>query len=321
MINLSTPSEELLREIYDEKPKARYWHEKQTGSKSKLNELRKRYREHADELGKKFIGYQTEWKSQHGNRWYIYDIVNVSDKAFHIVTVSFIYYETYGSIGCFMPTMSGASIFTSHFFLRYCERMHIPFRSRQMIEEFAQNIISMTSIGELDKDGEEQEVFRIPHQGVIKARRRKDNPQVVEMRTFLSDTMLSNSKTKEYAEMVERADSLWHKAGSLIVRFIKEFINEKLEDMEINKELMGAKYNEHQAWQMMEFLVNEVSDYPETEIKTILKGMTLAMAAMTSAYEKVNNITDNSLRSEVAQWLADKDFGIGQKDKSPADGK
>ncbi len=61
----------------------------------------------------------------------------------------------------------------------------------------------------------------------------------------------------------------------------------------------------------MQLLTNAVSDYPETEVKTILKGMTLAMAAITSAYEKSNSITDGSLRREVIQWLQDKDFGVG----------
>ncbi len=235
MINLSTPSEELIKELFDEKPKALYWHEKQTGSRSKERELQERYDKHKEELGKRFIGYSTEYKSKHGNRWHIFDIVNVSDKAFHIVTVSFIYYETFGSIGCFMPAMQGGmgggqpecgvNIFTSHFFLRYCERMGIPYRSRQMIEQFAMNIIYMTATEELDKDGEEQEAYCIPHQGIIKARRRKDCPLVVEMRTFLSDAMLSKSKAKDYAEMTDIANNKWYEAGSLLVKFIRDYID------------------------------------------------------------------------------------------------
>ena len=323
MINLTTPSKDLINELFDEKPKALYWHEKQTGSKSKKRDLQERYDKHSEELGKRFIGYATEYKSQRGNRWYVFDIVNVSENAFHIVTVSFVYYETYESIGCFMPSMQGGlgtgqpehgvDIFTSHFFKRYCERMGIPFRSRQMIEEFAQNILYMTATEEQDKDGEEQEVYRIPHQGIVKARRRKDCPLVLEMRTFIADKQLSPTKAKRYAEMAEMADSKWYEAGTLLVKFIRTFTDEKGNNMDIKQEMMPAGYNDRQAWQVMQLLVNAVSDYPETEIKTLLKGTTLAMAALTSAYEKANSITDDSLRREVMQWVKDKDFGIGLK--------
>ena len=64
-----------------------------------------------------------------------------------MLSASFIYYETYASIGAFIPKYmmneqtnmmdDACVIYTSHFFERYCERMKIPFRSRQMVLEFA----------------------------------------------------------------------------------------------------------------------------------------------------------------------------------------
>ena len=129
---------------------------------------------------------------------------------------SFIYYETYASIGAFIPKFwmnketklmeDACVVYTSHFFERYCERLKIPFRSREMVLEFA-SIIAFNPIQEdTDKDGKPIVVSRMPKAGFTYGVRRKDNPNVYEMRTFLSDKNMTPTKLRRYEELRERVD-------------------------------------------------------------------------------------------------------------------
>lgn len=216
MINLSTPTEQLLQELYGEKEKAEYWHSKMYQSKCTARNTMAEYKEKIRKGCPRFVGRHSEYKSKSGNRWYSFEIINSVNNGFPLpMILQFVYYETLGSIGVFAPSwetidpskpaVKGATIYTSHFFLRYCERMNIPYRSLRMLQEFSLDTTSMACIPD-EKRGGQDIIYRVPHKGIIKADRRKDNPAVTVMRTFISDAMLSDSDRRRYAELMEDSD-------------------------------------------------------------------------------------------------------------------
>ena len=58
-----------------------------------------------------------------------------------------------------------------------------------------------------DKDGNPILVFRMNHTGFAYAVRRKDNPLVIEVRTYLDETNMSPSKLKRYEELAQRIEA------------------------------------------------------------------------------------------------------------------
>jgi hypothetical protein len=227
MINLSTPTEQLLEEMYDEIKRADYWHLKQGGGERKVEQQVAEYQQQRMRMDSDFIGRQTEYISPRGNRWFIFDKVTKypKDLGIHAIVFKFIYYETYGSIGCFIPAWyqphngapieRSATIYTSHFFQRYSERRHIPFRSKQMIQQFMYDCTSMTMQPEKDKDGRDCFVYRIPHVGYAFAVPR-DEQRVIEVRTFLSTENMTPTKLKKYEALTDWTDSDTHEQLRLI---------------------------------------------------------------------------------------------------------
>lgn len=233
MINLSTPTEQLLSELYGEMDKAEYWHRKIYQSKRSYRNMLGLY---ADEIRKgrfRFAGHHSEYKSKSGNRWHTFEIVNSVNGGFPLpIMIQFVYYETLGSIGVFMPSwetldpqkppVKGATIYPSHFFQRYCERLGIPYRSLKMLQEFAMGCTSMICEPDTKKGGKNI-VYRIPHKGIIKADRREDNPAVTVMRTFISDAMLSPADRRRYAELIKISDDKAFIRESRLNELILEF--------------------------------------------------------------------------------------------------
>lgn len=217
MVNLSTPSNELIAQIWAETDKAEYWHNKRYGSKAAREELAKKYRHIYEETHQQeFIGECSEYKSPSGNRWYVMDRVRKVPGGFATTVSYFVYYETYGSIGCFVPVYQaydlkspaekGVNIFTSHFFQRYCEREGIAYKSREMLTHFIFDFRYMQADQYSDDRHGDYEVHRMRRKGIIKAVRRKDSPLVVEMRTFLADSNLSPSEKRRYKQLMEDTD-------------------------------------------------------------------------------------------------------------------
>lgn len=217
MVNLSTPSNELIAQIWAEADKAEYWHKKRFASKTAKQELAEKYTRIYEETGQqKFVGECTEYKSPSGNRWYVMDFVQKIDGGFATSVSYFVYYETYESIGCFVPVYQaydltspaekGVNIFTSHFFQRYCEREDIAYKSREMLSHFAFDFRYMQADPYHDDVHGDYEVHRMRRKGIIKAVRRKDSPLVVEMRTFLADKNLSPSEKKRYKKLMDDTD-------------------------------------------------------------------------------------------------------------------
>lgn len=219
MVNLSTPSDVLLEEIETDLGKLMWWLNKVKGQNirsRKRIELAKKYRKQWAKEQKRFIGDTIEYKSANGNRWYVFDIIMKPKGAPDIIVGSdkFIYWETIGSIGAFLPqwwmdsetmtTKPSCLIFTSHFFLRFCERAKIPYRSRDMVMMFVSELNYKPYKEDVDKDGNPILVFCMNHTGFAYAVRRKDNPLVIEVRTYLDETNMTPKKLKRYEDLAER---------------------------------------------------------------------------------------------------------------------
>jgi hypothetical protein len=217
MINLSTPSQQMLDELNVDLERIEYWQQRwHSGADWIAASQRNRARWNKER--KPFIASEHEYKSVNGNRWYCFDIPFWPEgfDDLQMLSASFIYYETYASIGAFIPKYvmneqtnmmdDACVIYTSHFFERYCERMKIPFRSRQMVLEFASIIAFNPLKDDTDKDGRPIVVSRMPKAGYTYGVRRKDNPNIIEMRTFLSDKNMTPTKLRRYEELRERVD-------------------------------------------------------------------------------------------------------------------
>lgn len=214
MINLSTPSQELLNELWSDYKKADYWLTKKLGGIMKQKEI-------GDSLCYECI-YQkkdlavsepTEYISPNGNRWLMYVVARRYDDHFYTTPMGFCYYETYGSIGAFVPTqcgeaskLNGCIIFTSHFFLRLCDRLGIKARSRAMVKRFIEYIAGMVVSYRGEGTHAKHEVdVRLPA-SIGRGRLRDDSPRVVEINTFLKDTELT-SKQKEETKLLRESAS------------------------------------------------------------------------------------------------------------------
>ena len=222
MINLSTPSDQLLAEIETDMEKVMWWLNKKKGNSIrnyKRRALAEKYRTRWAKEHKRFIGDTTEYKSALGNRWFCYDVVMKPAGAPDIIVGvdKFIYWETLNSIGAFLPQWwtdakthtahPACLIYTSHFFHRFSERAKIPFRSREMVMAFVSELSFKPWKEDTDKDGNHILVFRMNHTGFAYAVRRKDNPLVIEVRTYLDETNMTPSKLKRYEELAQRIEA------------------------------------------------------------------------------------------------------------------
>lgn len=214
-VNLSTKADEILATMREEIPVAYYHFRKPYGG-------RRKYMKAEDDLLNKALVEKesqmtdmSEYISRVGNRWMTYTMVDYYPKAHYAnaTHISFIYYETYGSCGAFFPLFrpdnvrhmkkkegqtDGVMIFTSHFFQRMSERTGKAYRSRELIQEFIST--KSTQVGQYDDDGEVIVKFKGGYGfGVVKS----ENPQVVEIRTYLTDGQLSPKQRRK----VENVDS------------------------------------------------------------------------------------------------------------------
>ncbi len=58
-----------------------------------------------------------------------------------------------------------------------------------------------------DKDGNPILVFRMNRTGFAYAVRRKDNPHVIEVRTYLDETNMTPTKLKRYRKLADRIEA------------------------------------------------------------------------------------------------------------------
>ena len=203
MINLSTPSKELLEELYSDNKKALFWLQKQIGGERKFFELVHLLQYKARKTGKMASSKTYEYISKNGNKWISsVSVAALKGKKNNIYQVNgFCYYETYGSIGAFVPltytnlnNRKACVIFTSHFFYQFCERAKIPFRSREMVMAFCR--VMPTMVFNVSNDRGKTEVqCRLPGGVGFGVPRDKDS-LVYEIRTYLTDEGLNKRQER-----------------------------------------------------------------------------------------------------------------------------
>ena len=253
MINLSTPSQELLKELLADYDKADYWLTKKLGGMKKQKELGDKLAYECIMKGKPFtVSDYVEYISPNGNRWIMYlSCRRYGDKTY-TTPLGFCYYETYGSVGAFVPMSDDTSdsansciIFTSHFFLRMCDRLGIKIRSREMVKRFLEYLVGMmVSYRGEGKHGKHEVDVRLPG-SIGRGRIREDSPYVTEINTFLRDNELTKKQLKETKMLREAASKVnMQPLGLRIDRTLmgegeqvfKETV-ENLEAMGVNKQV------------------------------------------------------------------------------------
>lgn len=216
MINLSTPSQELLKELLADYDKADYWLTKKLGGMKKQKELSDKLALECIVKNKSFtVSDYVEYISPNGNRWIIYLTCRRYGDKTYTTPLGFCYYETYGSVGAFVPMSDGSSenansciIFTSHFFLRMCDRLGIKVRSREMVKRFLEYLVGMVvSYRGEGKHGKHEVDVRLPG-SIGRGRIREDSPYVTEINTFLRDNELTRKQREETKHLREAASKV-----------------------------------------------------------------------------------------------------------------
>lgn len=215
MINLSTPSQELLKELLSDYTKADYWLTKKLGGIKKQKELGDELcYECLQEKKELAVSEPIEYISPNGNRWLMYVSARRCNDHFYVTPLGFCYYETYGSIGAFVPTQCGSEdtnaclIFTSHFFLRMCSRLGVKARSRAMVKRFVEYMAGMVvSYRGEGVHGKHEVDVRLPA-SIGRGRMRDDCDKVIEINTFLKDTELTKKQRKETEALRECASKV-----------------------------------------------------------------------------------------------------------------
>lgn len=211
MINLSTPSQELLKELLADYDKADYWLTKKLGGMKKQKELGDKLALECIMKDKPFaVSDYVEYISPNGNRWIMYLSTRRFGDKTYTTPLGFCYYETYGSVGAFVPMSDDTSdsansciIFTSHFFLRMCDRLGIKVRSREMVKRFLEYLVGMmVSYRGEGKHGKHEVDVRLPG-SIGRGRIREDSPYVTEINTFLRDNELTRKQLEETKQLRE----------------------------------------------------------------------------------------------------------------------
>ena len=201
MINLSSLPAQIVQEITEDYPHVEYW------AKRKRPDLNKWINDtQATQEPQILLGNETVTKN--GNRWMTFYVQDKSINGQAVTAmVSFIYYETIGSLGVFAPvnrqnntntmTCGGCLIFTSHFFQRLTERTGADYGSRKMLMDFVLSISTFTLYpAETDEHGQKKIMIQLAG-GMGKGISIQDEPLIAEIRTYLHETQLNPKQQKE----------------------------------------------------------------------------------------------------------------------------
>lgn len=208
MINLNTPSDILMKELSEDREKAVFWLKKHYHGEKGYEKMRENLLLKCKNTRQNQSSDTVEYISRNGNRWIAFEYAIYYPKAgsSNYMPYAFCYYETYASIGAFIPgfstdkyqpQMNSCIIYTSHFFERFCERLGIKFRSREMVKRFVECVPhQMMAFENPDENGQMKLNVRLPG-SVGRGFRRKGELNVFEVRTFLTDKHLSNKQLRE----------------------------------------------------------------------------------------------------------------------------
>lgn len=205
MLTLSTPPEQMIKEVTAEFPKALYWLRKCYGGNDKYGKMQdalldKVQKSHQDASSEVF-----DYCPPSGNKWKVYEHCHYypEAKAAYSQPFAFCYYETAGSIGAFIPGFNpqkqderAVIIYTSHFFQRFCERLDVKPNSTTMVKQFLDFIPHQAIQTYLKREGENFHRIDVKFPGSIGRGIKYPGYPVFEIRTFLLDKSLSTKQKK-----------------------------------------------------------------------------------------------------------------------------
>lgn len=212
MITTTSPSDQILAEMRDEHKRATYWMRKHFGGDKKYEKMRDELLAKAVRERESQASEPVEYKSPRGNRWiaFEYAIYYKDVHTSYTMPYAFCYYETYASVGAFIPgflsdsttpsEIASCFIYTDHFFLRFCDRLGVQMRSAAMIKSFIQCVPQqmVTIMDEYGDNGLRKIYVRIPG-SIGRGFVRRDNEHVYEIRTYLTDKQMNNKQLRETA--------------------------------------------------------------------------------------------------------------------------
>lgn len=210
MISMSMPAEQVRKELFSEEQKAVYWLRKSCHGDKGYEQMRDELVEKCTRTMKTVISDVVEYISASGNRWMAFECCQYYAKAGKAYTMplAFCYYETYGSVGAYFVGHGVYDIydqktvlhFTNHFFLRFCQRLGVPMRSRWMVQRFAEVIPGfLFGYNGIDDKGRARFDLRLP--GSIGRGVMVDG--ILEVRTYLTDKELNGKQRRETERLRE----------------------------------------------------------------------------------------------------------------------
>lgn len=234
MINLSTPNDILHRELMADRQKSHYWLVKKLGGDKSYEKMRDRLLAEARKEKCNKISDVIEYRSTNGNRWMTYECARYypEAKASYTTPYAFCFYETYGSVGAFIPVklnsmkngIEAVLIFNSHFFHQMSERLGLKFRSPEMVRAFHEFIPSMLMKTYQDEDdGRVKLVVRLPGSIGWGFLRDGDVP-VFEIRTFLSDKQLNGKQKRITENLRANADKFTYEPEEIVYKRLSDKI-------------------------------------------------------------------------------------------------
>lgn len=247
MINLNTPTGQLMKELFADLERTEYWLRKKCGGEKGYTKMRNRLlllarRNRQDETSEFY-----EYRSTNGNRWLTFECARY-DKDTGLTfskSYAFCFYETIGGIGAFVPIRFGVSddeadngclIFTSHFFNRLAERTDLSSFDQVLLEQFIKAIPLL--VLNFYKEGKIEKVDCGIPGGVGIGVKKKGEEWVFEIRTFLKDSQLSNKQQKRTEDL--RNSALRELYAPDEVRIERVFNSENWEEA-VSKELNEMK--------------------------------------------------------------------------------
>lgn len=199
MINLSTPNDQLISEIASDYEKARYWAEKLIKKSEYKPMLRRMFTDHRLTGARQFSDVLL-YQSVKGNKWCMYWTTDLSSGKLGITPRGFVYYETEGSIGAYLPMsdeqggIKKCVILPSHFFVRLQERLGISGVTKETIQRLTEPLEGIV----LDyKGSSEKRDFEIEVSvsgSVWRGVFRNGDVRIVEVKTFLKECSLSRKQ-------------------------------------------------------------------------------------------------------------------------------
>ena len=207
MINFRTPSDQLMKELFEEEGKAIFWLKKKHHGEKGYERMRDELIARCERMQKTQISDVIEYISPNGNRWMAFECCQYYKKAglANTAPMAFCYYETYGSVGAYVIGRGEYSLkdatktvihFTNHFFLRFCQRLKVPMRSRWMVQKFIE-VIPGFLFGSNGRDEHGHLKFDVRLPGSIGRGIMFDDAPVIEIRSYLTDPELNRKQLRE----------------------------------------------------------------------------------------------------------------------------